>query len=46
MEGFSATAGPGYMSGNGLLQAFVFGRLADKEAATTTRAEAKIVNLK
>ncbi|HHZ03059.1 MAG TPA: flavocytochrome c [Tissierellia bacterium] len=45
MEGFSDTAGPGYMSGNGLLQAFVFGRLAGEYAATTTRAEATIVNL-
>lgn len=45
MEGFSDTAGPGYMSGNGLLQAFVFGRLAGEHAATTTRAEASIVGL-
>lgn len=43
MEGFSDTAGPGYMSGNGLLQAFVFGRLAGKMAATTKREEAKVV---
>lgn len=43
MEGFSDTAGPGYMSGNGLLQAFVFGRLAGEQAATTTRSEASIV---
>lgn len=41
MEGFSDTAGPGYMSGNGLLQAFVFGRLAGKEAALTSRDDAK-----
>ncbi|HHT43977.1 MAG TPA: FAD-dependent oxidoreductase [Fastidiosipila sp.] len=40
MEGFSDTAGPGYMSGNGLLQAFVFGRLAGKAAATTDPASA------
>ena len=45
MEGFSDTAGAGYMSGNGLLQAFVFGRLAGEHAATTTRADAKIINL-
>lgn len=45
MEGFSDTAGPGYMSGNGLLQAFVFGRLAGEHAATTPRADAKIINL-
>lgn len=43
MEGFSDTAGPGYMSGNGLLQALVFGRLAGEEAASTTRSEAKVV---
>ena len=46
MEGFSDTAGPGYMSGNGLLQAFVFGRLAGKEAALTTRQTAKVVEKK
>lgn len=45
MEGFSDTAGPGYMSGNGLLQAFVFGRLAGKQAATTRRDEAKIISM-
>lgn len=43
MEGFSDTAGPGYMSGNGLLQAFVFGRLAGEHAATTPRKDATIV---
>ncbi|NLC65372.1 MAG: FAD-binding protein, partial [Clostridium sp.] len=43
MEGFSDTAGPGYMSGNGLLQAFVFGRLAGEYAATTSRDDATIV---
>lgn len=42
MEGFSDTAGPGYMSGNGLLQAFVFGRLAGAEAAKTSRLDAKV----
>lgn len=46
MEGFSDTAGPGYMSGNGLLQAFVFGRLAGKQAATTSREEAVVVEKK
>lgn len=45
MEGFSDTAGPGYMSGNGLLQAFVFGRLAGEQAANTTREEAKVVTM-
>jgi len=43
MEGFSDTAGPGYMSGNGLLQAFVFGRAAGKAAATETRESSKVV---
>ncbi len=42
-EGFSSSGGPGYMSGNGLLQAFVFGREAGKYAATETRATAKVV---
>lgn len=32
-EGFSSSGGPAYMSGNGLLQAFVFGRVAGQEAA-------------
>lgn len=42
MEGFSDTAGPGYMSGNGLHQAFFFGRLAGKEAAFTFCDDAKV----
>lgn len=32
-EGFSSSGGPAYMSGNGLLQALVFGRVAGKQAA-------------
>lgn len=44
MEGFSDTAGPGYMSGNGLLQAFVFGRLAGEHAATTNREDSAVVD--
>lgn len=32
-EGFSSAGGPNYMSGNGLLQAFVFGRRAGISAA-------------
>lgn len=32
-EGFSSSGGPAYMSGNGLLQAFIFGRIAGQEAA-------------
>ncbi len=33
-EGFSSAGGSSYMSGNGLLQAFVFGRIAGQEAAS------------
>ncbi len=33
-EGFASTGGAAYMSGDGLLQAFVFGRIAGKNAAT------------
>ncbi len=36
-ESFSSAGGPGYMSGNGLLQAFVFGRLAGQAAAEFTK---------
>ncbi len=32
-EGFSSTGGPGYMSGNGLLQALVLGKLAGEQAS-------------
>ncbi|RCW50754.1 MULTISPECIES: flavocytochrome c [unclassified Halanaerobium] len=32
-EGFSSSGGPAYMSGNGLLQAFVFGKIAGENAA-------------
>lgn len=44
MEGFSSTGGPGYMSGNGLLQAFIFGKIAGERAATEVRGEAVVVN--
>ena len=44
MEGFSSTGGPGYMSGNGLLQAFIFGKIAGERAATEVRGEATVVN--
>ena len=43
-EGFSSTGGPGYMSGNGLLQALVFGREAGQYAATETRSTAAVVS--
>lgn len=36
-EGFTSTGGAAYMSGDGLLQAFVFGRIAGKNAATETK---------
>lgn len=36
-EGFASTGGAAYMSGDGLLQAFVFGRIAGKNAATETK---------
>ena len=36
-EGFSTRAGADYMSGNGLLQALVFGKIAGERAATETR---------
>lgn len=36
-EGFASTGGAGYMSGDGLLQAFVFGRIAGENAALETK---------
>ena len=36
-EGFASTGGAAYMSGDGLLQAFVFGRIAGENAATEQR---------
>ena len=44
MEGFSSTGGPGYMSGNGLMQAVIYGKIAGEHAATETRGEAEIVH--
>lgn len=44
MEGFSSTGGPDYMSGNGLLQALAYGKIAGEHAATETRGEATVVN--
>ncbi|MFI3258324.1 MAG: FAD-binding protein, partial [Spirochaetales bacterium] len=43
-ESFSSVAGPGYMSGNGLLQAFVFGREAGFAASKETPNTATVVN--
>ena len=36
-EGFASTGGAAYMSGDGLLQAFVFGRIAGENAALETK---------
>lgn len=44
MEGFSSTGGSGYMSDNGLLQAFIFGKIAGERAATEVRGEATVAN--
>ena len=41
-EGFSCGAGAGYMSGNGLLQALIFGKIAGKNAALETPDTAKV----
>ena len=42
-EGFSSTGGPAYMSGNGVLQALAFGKIAGEHAASETRGSAQIV---
>lgn len=42
-EGFSSRGGAAYMSGNGLIQALVFGKIAGAAAATETRGEAVLV---
>lgn len=42
MEGFSSTGGAAYMSGNGLLQAIIFGKIAGEKAATETRGSATV----
>lgn len=41
-EGFSSRGGAAYMSGNGLIQALVFGKIAGTAAATETRGEATL----
>ena len=40
-EGFASTGGAAYMSGDGLLQAFVFGRIAGEKAATEKKGSIK-----
>ena len=42
-EGFSTHAGADYMSGNGLLQALVFGKIAGENAAVEVRGEQQYV---
>ena len=42
-EGFSSGDGAAYMSGNGLLQAMIFGKIAGINAATETRGDVKAV---
>ena len=42
MEGFSSGGGAAYMSGNGLIQALVYGKLAGAAAATERRGEAQV----
>lgn len=41
-EGFSSGAGAAYMSGNGLLQALIFGKIAGENAAKETPGKAKV----
>ena len=43
MEGFSSTGGAAYMSGNGLLQAIIFGKIAGEKAATEVAGEVAAV---
>ena len=40
-EGFASTGGAAYMSGDGLLQALVFGRIAGEKAATEKKGSIK-----
>lgn len=42
-EGFSSTGGAAYMSGNGLLQAIVLGKIAGENAATEVRGTVSAV---
>lgn len=41
-EGFSCRGGAAYMSGNGLIQALVFGKIAGAAAATEARGSAEV----
>ncbi len=42
-ESFSSAGGAAYMSGNGLLQAIIYGKIAGEKAATENRATAAVV---
>ncbi len=42
-EGFSSEGGAAYMSGNGLLQALIFGKIAGETASAETRDTAEVV---
>ncbi len=42
-ESFSSAGGAAYMSGNGLLQAIIYGKIAGERAATEDRATATVV---
>ena len=41
-EGFSSRGGAAYMSGNGLIQALVYGKLAGARAATEDPADPQV----
>lgn len=43
-EGFSTSGGAGYMAGNGLLQAFVYGHIAGEEAVKAAGATGTTIN--
>ncbi|MEG1494289.1 MAG: FAD-dependent oxidoreductase [Gordonibacter sp.] len=45
-EGFSCRGGAAYMSGNGLIQALVFGKIAGAAAATEDKESAQLVEWK
>ena len=44
-ESFSSAGGAAYMSGNGLLQAIIYGKIAGERAATEVRGEAQVVTM-
>lgn len=46
MEGFSSAGGAAYMSGNGLIQALVYGKIAGTASATEKRGSSAVVSWK